>query len=487
SGTNDFHGSAYEYFQNRNLNALDQLFANSGIFKNPRFDQNRIGGTIGGPVLRNKLFFFGNYEYNPLGQSTTPGQVLAPTAKGYAALAGIAGLSQTNLGVLKQYVTQAAAPVSNAALFPVVGGQSIEVGQLSIVAPNYQNNTNAVASADYNPSSKDQVRARYIFNRIVTLDHQANLPVFFQIAPSNYHLATISEYHNLTPALTNELRLGFNRSDSVTPTGNFKFPGLDQFPNLVINNLGGLQIGPNPVSPQASLQNTYQLTDNLTLTKGAHTLSFGFDGRRAIAPTNFVQYARGNYQYSSLDRFLHDIAPDFFGQRTLGNSTYYGDNWAFYGYGNDTWRVRPNLTLNLGLRYEYTTEAFSNSLEALNAPQSVPGVLVFKAPDTQKKNFAPRVGLAWSPGKSGMTSIRFGFGMAYDVMFDNIGINSLPPQFVTTVDISSTNAPNFLGSGGVVPGTPGASRTVTQLRNATSAFIPDQKLPYSIQWNAGIQ
>src|SRR5262249_47481816 len=107
--------------------------------------------------------------------------------------------------------------------------------------------------------------------------------------------------------------------------------------------------------------------------------------------------------------------------------------------------------------------------------------------DTQKKNFAPRVGLAWSPGKSGTTSIRFGFGMAYDVMFDNIGINSLPPQFVTTVDVSSSNAPNFLGSGGVVPGTPGAPRTVTQLRNQTSAFIPDQKLPYSIQWNAGIQ
>jgi hypothetical protein len=117
----------------------------------------------------------------------------------------------------------------------------------------------------------------------------------------------------------------------------------------------------------------------------------------------------------------------------------------------------------------------------------VPGVLVFKAPDTQKKNFAPRVGLAWSPGKSGTTSIRFGFGMAYDVIFDNIGVNSLPPQFVTTIDVSGLGTPNFLGSGGVVPGTAAASRTVAQLRAATSAFIPDQKLPYSIQWNAGIQ
>ncbi|HWF09390.1 MAG TPA: carboxypeptidase regulatory-like domain-containing protein, partial [Bryobacteraceae bacterium] len=487
SGTNSFHGSAYEYFQNRNLNAIDQLFANSGTLAKPRYDQNRFGGTIGGPILKNKLFFFGNYEYNPTGQSTTPGEVLAPTAKGYSTLAGIAGLSPTNLSILKQYVAQAAAPVSNAAQFPLVGGVPIEVGQLSIVAPNYQNNTGAVASVDYNPSSTDQLRLRYVLNRIVTLDHQANLPVFFQIQPSNYHLATLSEYHNFTPALTNELRLGFNRADSTTPTGDFKFPGLDSFPNLVIADLGGLQIGPDSVSPQASSQNTYQLTDNVTWTKGSHTISFGFDGRRAIAPTHFVQNSRGNYQYSSLDRFLHDIAPDLFGQRTLGNSTYYGDNWAFYGYANDTWRIRPNVTLNPGLRYEYTTVPYSDRLEALNAAQSVPGVLVFKAPDAQTKNFAPRVGLAWSPGTSGTTSIRFGFGMAYDVIFDNVGVNSLPPQFVTTVDISKSGAANFLASGGVLPGTATASRTVAQLKAATSAFIPDQKLPYSIQWNAGIQ
>ncbi|HEX4275446.1 MAG TPA: TonB-dependent receptor [Bryobacteraceae bacterium] len=487
SGTNSLHGSLYEYFQNRNLNAIDQLFANSGTLTNPRFDQNRYGGTIGGPVIRNKLFFFGNYEYNTLGQSTTPGEVLAPTAKGYATLAGIPSLSPTNLAVLKQYVAPAATPVSNAAQFPIVGGVPIEAGQLSILAPNYQNNIDAVASADYNPSGSDQLRLRYIFNRIVTLDHQANLPVFFQIQPNNYHLATISEYHNFTPALTNELRLGFNRYDADTPPGNFKLPGLDSFPNIQIADLGGLQIGPDPAAPQSSSQNTYQLTDNVTWTKGAHTIQFGFDGRRAIAPTHFVQNARGNYQYSSLDRFLHDVAPDLFGQRTLGNSTYYGDNWASYAYANDTWRLRPNLTLNLGLRYEYTTVPFSDSLEALNSAQSVPGVLVFKAPDAQTKNFAPRLGLAWSPGKSGTTSIRVGFGMAYDVIFDNIGVNSLPPQFVTTVDISKSNAANFLAGGGVLPGTQTAARTVAQLKAATSGFIPDQKLPYSIQWNAGIQ
>jgi len=294
SGANDFHGSLYEYFQNRNLNAIDQLFVNSGVFSNPRFDQNRVGGTLGGPIVRNKLFFFGDYEYNPTGQSSSPGEVLAPTARGYSTLSTISGLNQTNLGVFKQYAGTAATPLANAAQFPLVSGTPIEVGQLSVVSPNYQNSYNAVASVDYNPTSRDQLRVREIYNRSVTLDARANLPVFFQIEPTTYHLATISEYHTFSPTLTNELRLGFNHEIATTPAGNFKFPGLDAFPNLQFADLGGLQIGPDSVSPQSTAQNTYQLTDNVSWTKGTHTIRIGFDGRRYITPTQFEQAARGD-------------------------------------------------------------------------------------------------------------------------------------------------------------------------------------------------
>ena len=487
SGTNSLHGSAYEYFQNRNLNAIDELFANSGTLTKPRYDQNRVGGTVGGPIVRNKLFFFGNYEYNPLGQSTTPGEILAPTAKGFSTLASIPGLSQTNLSVFKQYVTPAATALTDTSQFPKVGGVPIETGQLSIVAPNYQNGYYGVASADYNASSVDQLRLRYVYNRTVTLDHNATLPAFFQIEPVSYHLATVSEYHNFSPALTNELRLGFNRYISSTPAGNYKFPGLSSFPNLQFADLGGLQLGPDPNAPQIVSQNTYQLTDNITWTKSRHTLQFGFDGRRAITPTDFVQHERGDYEYSSLDLYLHDITPDQVAQRTLGNSTYYGNNWALYGYANDTWRVRPNLTLSAGLRYEYTSVPFSDRLQALNAAQSVPGVLVFGVPKAQTTNFAPRIGLAWSPGNSGTTSIRAGFGTAYDVIYDNIGVNSLPPQFTTSINVPNNGAPGFLAQGGIPSTAQGAVRSVSQLRAATSAFIPDQKLPYSVQWNVGVQ
>src|SRR6185312_14533800 len=100
SGTNRLHGSAYEYFQNRDLNAVDYNLANQGIFTNPRFDSNRFGGTIGGPIIHSKWFFFFDGEYNPVGQSAVPSSaVFTPTAAGYATLASIPGINATNLGI----------------------------------------------------------------------------------------------------------------------------------------------------------------------------------------------------------------------------------------------------------------------------------------------------------------------------------------------------------------------------------------------------
>src|SRR3989442_3222247 len=120
SGTNDLHDSLYEYFQNRKLNALDQSFKRQGTLERPRYDQNRVGGSAGGPIVKNKWFYFGNFEYAPLGQaSTSSSPVRAPTAAGYSLLdamsalnaTGTTGVSKTNLGVLKQFVP--AAPVAD--------------------------------------------------------------------------------------------------------------------------------------------------------------------------------------------------------------------------------------------------------------------------------------------------------------------------------------------------------------------------------------
>jgi hypothetical protein len=481
------HGNIYDYLQNRNLNGIDVASARQGILTNPRYDQNRLGATIGGPVIKNKLFYFGNFEYNPVGQASVPSAgVFSPTAQGYSLLSGIPSISQTNLGILKQY----AAPAPVASDTTTVAGVKIPIGILPIVAPNFQNNYYSVASVDYNLRDKDQIRGRFIYNKQSAIDNNPTLPAFFLLNPTTNWLVNISEFHNFNPNLLNELRLGYNRYNNTTNTGDFKFPGLDQFPNIQIDQDLNLQIGPDPNGPQFTIQNFYQGVDNLTWTKGSHTFKFGFEGRKYISPQLFVQRSRGDYNYGLLERYLLDLTPDDLGERSFapggGVPIYYGDQVALYSYVNDTWRIRPNFSINLGLRHEYTTIPYSERLQKINNLASVPGLITFGEPKAQTKNFAPRVGIAWSPGSAGLTSIRAGFGMAYDVLYDNIGILSLPPQFTATVDVEG-DAPNFLKNGGIkttggdLPTTPAAARALT------SNYIPDQKLPYSIQWNFGIQ
>jgi len=122
----------------------------------------------------------------------------------------------------------------------------------------------------------------------------------------------------------NELRLGYNRYSSITPSTNFKFPGLDQFPNINIYEIG-VQLGGDGNAPQFTYQNTYQGTDNLTWTKGAHTLKFGFDGIRNISPQAFTQRSRGDYEYNYLSDYLLDFTPDVIAQRSAGNPIYWGN------------------------------------------------------------------------------------------------------------------------------------------------------------------
>ncbi len=249
--------------------------------------------------------------------------------------------------MFQKYVTAAAAPLADTTQYPVVQGVAIPVGILPVAAPNYQNGYFAVISSDYNISSRDQLRGRYISNRLSAIDNRASLPVFFLPQPNTYYIATLAEYHNFSPSLNNEFRLGYNRLNQTFPGGNFKFPGLDAFPNIDITELN-VNVGPDSTAPQFGIQNTYQAIDNVSWVKGNHTFKFGFEGRKYIAPSSFTQRSRGEYIYSTLDLYLSDITPDSQAQRGLGNVVYYGDQVALYSYFNDTWRVRPNLSLTLG-------------------------------------------------------------------------------------------------------------------------------------------
>ncbi len=500
SGTNQFHGRLYEYFQNRNLNAQDvknvlAQEANGEKPSNPRFDDNRFGGQVGGPIIKNRLFFFDNAEYNPLGQAGSTGTVLAPTAAGYATLSSLYPGSN-NLAVMQKYV-----PAAGSAISTICGNGNlnpdgscavpVQVGSLGFTGPSYLNTFTNTASVDFNISAKDQLRFRYVYEKQNGIDTAAQIPTFWQTLPFRFHTVALSEYHTFTPSLTNEFRFGFNRFYNVTPAGNFSGFGSFDFPNLTMDDLAGIQIGPDPNAPQETIQNTYQGIDNISWVKGKHSFKFGGEYRQYITPQSFTQRVRGDYEYSQTYLFAADQAPDTFGERSAGNIIYHGNQQAFYLYGNDEWRVTPNLTLSLGLRYELTTVPLAQSqFQPLNSISDVPGLINFGAPQKQGTNFAPRVGFAYSPGSSGDTSIRGGFSMAYDVLYDNLGILSLPPQLQQTCDIGNPACPYsqnaFLANGGMpailLPITDPASA-----RAQTSAFVPNQKLPYTETWSLGIQ
>ena len=529
SGTNKFHGSAYEYFRNRNLNAVDQTWVQQGLTSNPRFDSNRFGGTIGGPIIKDKLFFFTNFERNPVGFiSVGGGAVQTPTAAGLAAMGADPNLNATNFGIFKQYVPAATTPSgcityngttnsgstqigTNPYVAPANGScaaGSVEVGNVSIVPAAWQSWTNFVQSVDYNMSDKDQIRGRFIYNKENLLDNAAQLGTFFAPYSITYELINASEYHTFTPNLTNEFRVGFNRFDETIPAGNFKYPGLDQFPNITLFDLGnGLNVGPDGNAPQFTIQDFYQIVDNVSLVKGKHTIKVGGEYRWYISPQGFTQRSRGDYEYNATQVYLEDFAPDNFGQRSTGSSTYYGNEKAIYFYVNDTWRVSQHLSVNAGVRYEYTTTPIGENRQILNAISNTPSILVpqagnqalvFGEPQAPKNNWAPRIGFAYSPGSSGNTSIRAGFGMAYDTLYDNIGSLAVPPQIGSTENVAAglpppnvaPLTPNFLSNGGLPPGG-GSGTTILDKADAlanTANWIPNKvQDPYSINWNFGVQ
>ena len=312
----------------------------------------------------------------------------------------------------------------------------------------------------------------------------------------------------LSPSVMNEFRVGFNRFDENIPAGNFKYPGLDVFPNITLHDLGnGLNVGPDQNAPQFTIQNFYQAVDNVSLFKGKHNLKVGGEYRWYISPQGFTQRSRGDYEYNSTQVFLEDLAPDNFGQRSTGSSTYYGNQKAIYFYANDTWRVNPHLSVNAGVRYEYTTTPIGENRQILNAISDTPSILVSQAgnqplvfgkPQAPKNNWAPRIGLAYSPGNSGNASIRAGFGLAYDTLYDNIGSLAVPPQIGSTENVAAgLPAPNvaplthnFLSNGGLPPGG-GSGITVLSKTAAlanTANWIPGKvQDPYSINWNFGVQ
>jgi len=530
TGTNEFHGTFYGFFRNRYLNAIDTLQKNAGVNRDRdsdnfmgRSDYFRGGYNLGGPVfwprlaeggpslwnLKDKLFFFTSYERIQTGSSIPAGGLIAPTAAGRAIIDALPGLSANNKNAFFTYMPIAGTADVQAAdclltnphpeECVTVGGFAIPLGTVSFPAPNFFKQNHAVINLDYNQSTATQHHFRFTMTNGADIDNTANLPQFYMPLPSKQRLFSYTLIHNFNANLINETRIAFRRSSQNFPVPDFNFPGLNVFPNITLDDLG-VNIGPDPNAPQFGIENNYQVVDNITVIRGNHSFKFGGDFRNIISPQSFSQRVRGDYEYLSMDTYFRDLSPDAFGERNAGNNIYYGNQKVLYAFAQDDWRFRPNLTLNLGVSYSYQQMPLgARTSQALNSISSVPGLIEFREPTSQTKNFAPKVGFAWSPdykggmlgrifGSGGKSSIRAGFSMGYDSIFDNLYILSNPPQLQQTndVDTSVPPTPNFLANGGL-PDTPVAITDAATARAQTGAFIPDQEVPYALTWTGSYQ
>ncbi len=524
SGTNSIHGEGYEYFRNRNLNALDVLLNNEGVHQLPRYDNNRFGGEVGGPIVKNKLSILPTLSTTQSEKHQFRKRRSLQLQLAGARLAGLMVFRPAMplvMQIMRPRPQPALRPRFRSGICPAGGldqlgnpiaagnvavydhttatptQYQIPVGVIPVVAPFYSNTRALVTSMDYNMSEKDQIRGRYIYNRVVTIDNGAELPAFFTNLTVPYHLVTLGEYHTFSPTVANEFRVGFNRTGNDYTVPGFKFQGLDAFPNLTIDELNGINVGPDPNAPQYATQNTYQIADNFSWAKGNHSFKFGVDYKKQIDPSLFIQRARGDYEWNYLDVFVHDQLPTGIDERSFGSAGYNGNDSGVGWYANDVWKISRNLSLNLGLRYEFLSVPYGWTQQGLNSLSSVPGLITFASPTAPKKDFMPRIGFAYSPGNSGNTSIRGGFSMGYDVLYDNIGSLARPPQIGFTVDcpgepqcpvVSGTNG--FLAQGGIPPQAVSGIQVLPQAQALaeTSAYLPpNTQYPYAESWNLGIQ
>jgi hypothetical protein len=486
SGTNRIHGTVYEYFQNRNLNAVDALDWTQGLRSLPRFDSNRLGATISGPILKNKFFYFGDFEYNPIGQASLPGApVEAPTAAGYALLAQNSQVSAANLGVLKQYLGTAA---GNNAGTVAVGGAKIPVGTIPVAGRNYDNTYNAVVALDFNIGDKDQVRGRWIANKTSGIDTNTSLPAFYQPEPNTTYQYSASEFHSFSPTLQNEFRIAFSRYNNSVISGNQTFPGLSAFPNIDLSASLNVVIGPDASAPSGIVQDLFQVQDNLTKVWGRHTIKVGYNFLDTISKVYFIPYIRGYYAYSTLQQYLYDLPPDEVGVKSSGPTADPAGFLQTAVYANDDFRVRPNLTVNLGLRWEYATTPVALRYQALSSLASVPGGITFASPNSSPNDWSPRLGYAYSPGKNGVWSVRGGFARSFDVAYTNLIADEAPPYFLNTQEcFGCGNSPGFLANGGLPATAPCVGTSVATARACVTTYTEGGKRPYALTWTQGVQ
>jgi outer membrane receptor protein involved in Fe transport len=516
SGTNSLHGSVLYLLDVTNDDAITNTQSLSADIRKrgkplPGTEQY-YGFTVGGPIIKNKTFFFGSFQ-DDRRHGGSSNNLVTPTAAGWAVLDSLFPKgSNPRVDLYRSIAGQA---IADSQPFNVVLGDGRPDVQFGTKISTYEDHyldRQWMIKIDHTFSEKDLMAVRFIKDG--QNDPQGGAGPFFPGFATSYsypvYNALLSETHVFSPRTTNELRLSYNRAELDYPIDT-QNPLGQTMPLYTIN--GGITpIGVQTAFPQGRFVNNYALQDTASHIHGTHSFRFGTtltqQRARQFAPIR----SRGEIAYQTATGYstFANFVDDFGGsvgsvQRDFGSPAYYPNYTRQAYFAQDHWRVTPDFTLTLGVRYEYfgtpmntlKKPAYSGLFNidpvTLTGPYSDPNKV-----DSDKNNWAPTVGLAWSPSKARSwvgklvgekkTVIRTGYQIGYDSFFNNITSNAAvaTPNVIATLVNSSISSSNPRGNPNWSQSLPTTSRPPSPFDSQT-LIIKNLVNPYYQRWSFGIQ
>jgi hypothetical protein len=493
SGTNGYHGTLFGFLRNASLDAKN--YFDSSTKPIPPFQRYQYGGAFGGPIVKDKTFFFISYEGVQQQLSNTV-NITVPSAASRAA-----AVSQIQPFLAFWPVAPAGATLSADG-----STNSFSTNGLIKLKENY-----ATAKVDHHFSDRDSISASWMYDRGPYTQPDALLNVVSSLF-SLREMVALEETHTFSSSLVNTARVGYNRSHGINggvvgalnpiaaDTSLGDRPGIPA-PIITISS-GGVTSTASVGSASQNLlvANSFQFYDDAFWQKGKHSFKFGVAIERIQFNASTFQRPNGQFTFSTLKALLAD-QPSKVQELQPGNAFEVGSrNTAMGFYAQDDWKLKPNFSLTLGLRYEPVTLPTEATNRFAVLTSLAPGAISNESPtpvntlwsgNPSLKNFEPRIGFSWDPFKDGKTAVRGGFGI-----FDILPIpwtytQTLPAQFPFTTQVSASGLDSPVT--GALVGCPNGDFPVvcskTFSPNTKNVVYVPQNPPqaYAMNWNLNVQ
>jgi carboxypeptidase family protein len=447
SGTNQWHGSVFDYFRNTVLNARN-FFNTVGNPQDP-FHDNQYGAALGGAIIPNKTFFYVDYE-GVREKGSEASQACVPTATDIANATPAGGVNPVIAALITAGKAWPSPNLPGSCIAQAGDGQTLVSNNASLATPFSNRVDSAIVKIDHQLNAQNLITGRYYIGDSLQLFPLALtggglLPNYDTSTPTRVQLVSLSLVSTISPSVVNEVRLGWNRfaegffpqdrsfnpstigldnvsQDSATGTQtayNFGLPTITVAPFA--------QLGADKGDPRQRVDTNWHYIDNISWKRGKHDIKFGYEFRRSSVSQIFNRTARGTLDFASLNDFLAGVPDD--GGQIEGNTDRNTFEDSHAAYVQDAYHATRKLTINLGLRYDYfgiiqSKQGDFTNIDANTGAFSIVGPGRLYQPDYN--NWAPRVSVAWDVFGTGKTVFRAGYGIFYDAFSQDLFEGHLP-------------------------------------------------------------